>query len=281
MDEKEFLRKNANVFSLKPTQKISRKLGKKAVDPISEVEERTKKDKLVHRPEATHINPQFIIKESALGKSDQQIAAELGISEYRVFILKRRFLEKERKRLDKLTFPVFVLEIAEGFRQDMAKISQIIEEAKNKTVAVQAIKLRSEIRQKYLELFQSALVAKKPTTYSPQFNLTLQQQTINLGEVIQSVDPEKRREFLSTLRSIAELGSSETGFEALERGAEERLPGQATRVLSGHSGLEDPKESEPGKRKSRKSEKEKFKDPSRWKRVGGGYMPLTDRPSNS
>jgi len=278
VDAEKFLRKQGNIFSLKKTQEVSRRKGKKAVDPISRADS---KEKVILKDKHTiHYDPKWIIRESALGKSDQQIAADLGISEHKVFILKRRFLEKERKRLEKLTFPVFVLEVAEGFRQDMEKISQIIEEAKNKTVALQAVKLRSEVRQKYLELFQSALVAKKPTTYSPQFNLTLQQQTINLGEVIQSVDPEKRREFLSTLRSIAELGAPEAGSQAVQGSAESSISGQASGVLSGRSGLENPKKSSPAKRASRKPKKE-APGATWWKRTSGGLVLTESGKSNS
>lgn len=106
----------------------------------------------------------LIVRLSAQGMNITRIARAVGVTTNTVLRVKNNYFSRKEAELRTQRMDEFILLMAEGYLEDIDRLSDIISRSSHVAAVVGAIKARQEARQKYVDLLADfGFIARKPT----------------------------------------------------------------------------------------------------------------------
>jgi len=106
----------------------------------------------------------LVVRLRAQGMHPTRIARQLGLSLNTVNAIISQYFKRKEQELRSQRMDEFILLMAEGYQEDMDRLSDVVNMSKNTSAVVGAIKARQEARQKYIDLLADfGFIVRKPT----------------------------------------------------------------------------------------------------------------------
>lgn len=106
----------------------------------------------------------LIVRLRAQGMNPTRIARAVGVTSNTVTKVVNRYFSRKEAELRTQRMDEFILLMAEGYLEDIDRLSDIISRSSHVAAVVGAIKARQEARQKYVDLLADfGFIARKPT----------------------------------------------------------------------------------------------------------------------
>lgn len=106
----------------------------------------------------------LIVRLRAQGMHPSRIARSIGVTTQTVTKVVTRYFSRKEQDLRSQRMDEFILLMAEGYLEDIDRLSDIISRSSHVAAIVGAIKARQEARQKYVDLLADfGFIARKPT----------------------------------------------------------------------------------------------------------------------
>lgn len=110
------------------------------------------------------VRHQLIIRLKAQGMMEDRIARAVGVTKRTVQRVVENYWKLRRIELDQQDMDNFVLLIAEGYLEDIDRLTDIVRSSSHVSAVVGAIKTRQEARQKYVDLLADfGFLKRRPT----------------------------------------------------------------------------------------------------------------------
>lgn len=150
------------------------------------------------------VRHQLIIRLKAQGMMEDRIARAVGVTKRTVQRIVENYWKQRRIELDQQDMDNFVLLMAEGYLEDIDRLTDLVRSSSHASAIVGAIKARQDARQKYVNLLADfGFLKRKPT----EIDITVE----GMGDTnILVIDAQLMKAYTRDLLAEKRLGMGET-----------------------------------------------------------------------